>query len=179
MSRLYKKYKEEIVAALKKEFGLSSTMEVPRLVKVVVNCGCGEATQNAKALQSAEYAVRQMTGQTPVVTRSKKAIANFKVRENQGIGVMVTLRGQRMYNFVDRLVNIALPRERDFRGLPKRGFDGRGNYTMGRKEQIIFPEIDMEKMEKDRGMNITFVTTAGSDERGRALLTQLGMPFRK
>lgn len=179
MSRLLDQYKKEIVPALMKEFGYTSPMQVPRLTKIVLNSGVGEATGNSKAVDYAEYAIRQISGQKPVVTKAKKAISNFKLKENQPIGVMVTLRGQRMYSFLDRLIAVALPRVRDFRGTPRKGFDGRGNYTMGLKEQIVFPEVSMEKIDKVRGMDITFVTTAQNDDEGRSLLTQIGLPFRK
>ena len=179
MNRVRKRYQEEVVPALMKEFGYSSVHEVPRLEKIVLNCGVGEATQNSKAIQYSEYALRQITGQKPVVTRSKKAIANFKIRVGLPIGTSVTLRREKMFSFFDRLVSVALPRVRDFRGVPRRGFDGRGNFTMGLKEQIVFPEVDVDQLDKIRGMNITFVTTAKSDKEGSALLTQLGMPFRK
>lgn len=177
MSRLKEQYNKEIVPSLQKEFKYSSPMQVPKLLKVVINVGVGEATQNAKALQSVEYGVRQMSGQKPVVTRSKKAISNFKLRENQGIGVMVTLRGKRMYDFVDRFVSLALPRTRDFRGVPT-NFNG-GNYTVGIKEQTVFSEVDMEKTDKIRGAGVTFVTNAKTAGEARALLTKLGMPFKK
>jgi large subunit ribosomal protein L5 len=154
-------------------------MQVPRITKIVLNSGVGEATGNSKAIDYAEYAMRQISGQKPVITRSKKAISNFKLKENQPIGVMVTLRGAKMYSFLDRLIAVALPRVRDFRGTSKKGFDGRGNYTMGLKEQIVFPEVSLERLDKDRGMDITFVTTATSDDEGRSLLTQMGLPFRK
>jgi large subunit ribosomal protein L5 len=179
MSRLLDQYRKEIVPVLMKEFGYSSPMQVPRITKIVLNSGVGEATGNSKAIDYAEYAMRQISGQKPVITRSKKAISNFKLKENQPIGVMVTLRGAKMYSFLDRLIAVALPRVRDFRGTSKKGFDGRGNYTMGLKEQIVFPEVSLERLDKDRGMDITFVTTATSDDEGRSLLTQMGLPFRK
>ncbi len=179
MNRLYDTYKDTIVPALMKEFGFKSPMQVPKLKKIVLNAGVGEAVANSKAIEYAEYAMTQISGQKPVVTKSKKAIANFKLKENQAIGCMVTLRGERMYSFLDRLISVALPRVRDFRGTPKRGFDGRGNYTLGIKEQIVFPEVVMDRLDKIRGMDITFVTSAQTDDEGRALLTHLGMPFRK
>lgn len=179
MSRLYEHYVKNVVPALMKEFKYSSSMQVPRLKKIVLNSGVGEVTQNSKAMDFAVYAMTQISGQKPCVTRSRMSIAGFKLRQNLPIGCMVTLRNKRMWEFFDRLTSVALPRVRDFKGTPVRGFDGRGNYTMGLKEQIVFPEIDMEKLDKIRGMDITFVTTAESDEEGRALLTQLGMPFRK
>ncbi len=179
MSNTKKKYNEEVVPALMKEFEYSSPMEVPKIVKVVLNCGVGEVTTNPKAMQEVEYALTNIAGQKPVVTKSKKAIAGFKLRENLGIGCMVTLRAERMYSFIDRLISVALPRVRDFKGISNKGFDGRGNYTLGLKEQIVFPEIQIEKLSKVRGMDITFVTTAKTDEESKALLTQLGMPFRK
>jgi large subunit ribosomal protein L5 len=179
MSRLLEQYRKEIVPELMKQFGYTSPMQVPRLTKIVLNTGVGEATGNSKAIDYAEYAIRQISGQKPVITKSKKAISNFKLKENQPIGVMVTLRGAKMYSFLDRLIAVALPRVRDFRGTSKKGFDGRGNYTMGLKEQIVFPEVSLERLDKDRGMDITFVTTAANDDEGRSLLTQIGLPFRK
>lgn len=179
MNRLREQYKEKIVPELQKEFKYSSPMQVPRLEKIVLNCGVGDMTSNAKAMEHAVYAMTQIGGQKPIVTKSKKAIANFKLRENLQIGCKVTLRNERMFDFLDRLISVALPRVRDFKGVAKRGFDGRGNYTMGLKESIVFPEINADKMDKIRGMDITFVTTASTDDEARALLTQLGMPFRK
>jgi len=179
MNRVYEQYQKEVVPALMKEFKYTTPMQVPRLEKIVLNVGIGETTQNSKAVDFAVYGVTQIAGQKPLVRRSKKSIANFKLRENQPVGVTVTLRRERMYNFFDRLVAVALPRVRDFRGVPTRGFDGRGSYTMGLKEQIVFPEIVVDKLDKIRGMDITFVTSAATDEEGRALLTHLGMPFRK
>jgi large subunit ribosomal protein L5 len=178
MNRVQEKYKKEVVPALMKQFGYSSPMQVPRLMKIVLNSGVGEMTQNGKAMEYAVYAMTQLSGQKPMVTKSKKSIANFKLRANLPIGCMATLRSGRMWDFFDRLVAVALPRVRDFRGTPPKGFDGRGNYTLGLKEQIVFPEIEMDKLDKVRGLDITFVTTARTDEEGRALLTQLGMPFR-
>jgi large subunit ribosomal protein L5 len=179
MNRLNERYKKEIIPALTKEFEFSTPMQVPRLEKIVLNCGVGEATQNIKTVDFAVYALTQITGQKPLVNRSKKAIAAFKLREGLPIGVSVTLRSEKMWDFLDRLISVALPRVRDFRGVPTRGFDGRGNYTLGLKEQIVFPEVVIEKLDKVRGMDITFVTTAKNDAEGRALLTHLGMPFRK
>ena len=179
MSRLRDHYTKKVVPELMKEFKYSSVMQVPRLTKIVINSGVGDATQNQKALQHVEYALRQISGQKPVVTKAKKAIATFKLRKGLGIGVMVTLRGPRMFSFADRLFSVALPRVRDFRGVAGKGFDGRGSFTMGLRESTVFPEVNMEKLDKDRGMNITFVTTAKNDAEGRALLTHLGLPFRK
>jgi large subunit ribosomal protein L5 len=171
------RYQKEIVPALMKEFGLKNPMQVPRLDKVVVNVGVGEALDNAKALESAVADVGAISGQRPVITKARKSIANFKLREGRSIGVKVTLRGERMWSFFDRLVNVALPRTRDFRGVPADGFDGRGNYTLGLREQLIFPEIDYDKIDKIRGLEVTVVTTAPNDEQGRRLLALLGMPF--
>ncbi len=178
-SRLQERYAKEIAPALQKELGLDNKMAVPRLHKVVVNMGVGEATQNPKVLDPAMNELGQITGQKPVVTRSKKSIAAFKVRAGQSIGAMVTLRGDRMYEFLDRLINVALPRVRDFRGVSTKSFDGRGNYTLGVRDQLIFPEIDYSKVEKMKGMNVTIVTTATDDNSARALLRHLGMPFRQ
>lgn len=177
-ARLRTKYFEELRPALMKELGLSNLMAAPKVEKVVINMGVGEATQNAKVLDPAVAELAQITGQKPVTTRAKKSIAAFKVREGMPIGCMVTLRGDRMYEFLDRLLNVALPRVRDFRGVPTRSFDGRGNYTLGLRDQLIFPEIDYAKVDHQKGMNITIVTTATSDEHGRALLKAMGMPFR-
>ena len=177
-SRLQEKYAKEIAPALMKELDLKNKMAVPHLVKVVVNMGVGEATQNAKVLDPAVNELGQITGQKPVVTKAKKSIAAFKVREGQAIGAMVTLRGDRMYEFMDRLINVALPRVRDFRGVSTKSFDGRGNYTIGLKDQLIFPEIDYAKVDKMKGMNVTIVTTAETDSECRALLKHFGMPFR-
>lgn len=179
MKRIEDKYRKEVIPALMKEFKYSTPMQVPRLKKIVINAGVGEVTSNSKAMDYAVYALTQISGQKPMVTRSKKAIAAFKLRQGLPIGCMVTLRKGRMYEFFDRLVSVALPRVRDFKGTPLKGFDGRGNYTIGLKEQIVFPEVVMDKLDKVRGMDITFVTTAQSDEEGRALLRQLGMPFRQ
>lgn len=178
MVRLKELYKDKIVKEMIKEFKYRNVMEVPRLDKVVLNMGIGEATQNIKAIDSAVQDMALITGQRPLVTRAKKSIASFKLRKGVPIGCMVTLRGDRMYEFFDRLVSFSLPRVRDFKGLSGDGFDGRGNYSLGIKEQIIFPEIDYDKVDKIRGMNITIVTTARADEEGKALLKQLGMPFR-
>lgn len=178
-ARLRLKYSAEIRAALQKELGLDNIMAVPNLEKVVVNMGVGEATQNAKVLDPAVAELAQITGQKPVVTKAKKSIAAFKLREGMPIGCMVTLRRDRMYFFMDKLVNVVLPRVRDFRGVSEKAFDGRGNYTLGVKEQIIFPEIDYDKIDKVKGMNITIVTTARTDEEGKFLLKLLGMPFRR
>jgi len=177
-ARLGVAYKEQIVPALMKEFGYKNPMQVPRLEKVVVNMGLGEAITNNKLIEQAEEQMMAITGQKAIVTRSRKSIANFKLRENQPIGVMATLRKDRMYEFLDRLLNTALPRVRDFKGVSSKSFDGRGNYTLGIKEQIIFPEINYDRIEKIKGMNVTLVTTARSDEEGRALLRYFGMPFR-
>jgi large subunit ribosomal protein L5 len=177
-ARLRKLYDTEIRAKLKQEFGLANVMEVPRLNKVTINMGLGEAVTNPKLLDTAVEELGAITGQKPVVTKAKKSIAVFKLREGQKIGVMVTLRRDQMYEFVDRLINFALPRVRDFKGVSPKAFDGRGNYTLGVKEDIIFPEINYERMDKAKGMNITFTTNARTDEQGRALLRHLGMPFR-
>ena len=179
MSRLYERYIKDVVPALMKEFNYSSPMQVPRLKKVVLNTGVGEMTSNSKAMEFAVYAMTQISGQKPVVTKSRKSVANFKLRANLPIGCVVTLRRKRMYEFIDRLISVALPRVRDFRGTPLKGFDGHGNYTLGLREQIVFPEVNVDKLDKVRGMDITFVTTAKSDEEGRALLSHLGMPFRR
>jgi large subunit ribosomal protein L5 len=178
-ARLKEKFEKEIKPALMKEFALTNPMAVPRLDKIVVNMGVGEATQNAKVLDPAVHELGQLTGQRPVVTRAKKSISAFKVRAGMPIGAMVTLRGDRMYEFLDRLVNVALPRVRDFKGVSPRSFDGRGNFTLGLREQLIFPEIDYAKVDKSRGMNVTIVTTAHSDGEARSLLKHLGMPFRQ
>lgn len=177
-ARLKLRFRKEGVPALMKELGLKNPMEVPRLEKIVVNMGLGEALANAKILESAVDQLGAITGQKPVVTRARKSIANFKLRQGQAIGAAVTLRGDRMYEFLDRLITVALPRVRDFKGVSPKSFDGRGNYTMGVREEIIFPEINFEKLDKPKGMNITFNTTAPNDEQGRALLKHLGMPFR-
>lgn len=176
--RLKVRFDKEVAPALMKEFGVENPMAVPHLNKIVVNVGVGEATQNAKVLDPAVNELGLITGQKPVVTRAKKSIAAFKVREGQAIGAMVTLRGHRMYEFMDRLVNIVLPRVRDFKGVSTKSFDGRGNYTLGLHDQLIFPEIDYAKVDKLKGMNVTIVTTARSDAQARSLLKHLGMPFR-
>ena len=178
-SRLHQRFQKEIAPALMKDLELTNPMAVPRLHKVVINMGVGEATQNAKVLDPAVNELGQITGQKPVVTKAKKSIAAFKVREGMPIGAMVTLRGDRMYEFVDRLINIALPRVRDFRGVSTKSFDGRGNYTLGLRDQLIFPEIDYAKVDKTKGMNVTIVTTARNDNEARALLKHMGMPFRQ
>lgn len=179
MSRLRERYQNDVVPALRKEFGYENPMAVPRIERVVVNMGLGEATQNAKLIDVGADELAKITGQRPVTRRARKSVAQFKVRQGMPIGVMVTLRGARMYEFLDRLVSIALPRVRDFRGVPQRGFDGRGNYTLGLKDQLIFLEIDYMKVDKARGMNISVVTTANTDEEGRKLLQLMGMPFRQ
>jgi len=178
MSRLRDRYSKEVAPALKKEFGYKNVMAIPKIEKVVVNMGLGEATQNAKIVDAGVDEVARIAGQKPVVTRAKKSIAQFKVRKGMPIGAMVTLRGERMWEFLDRLISVALPRVRDFRGVSPRGFDGRGNYTLGLKDQLLFPEIDYMKVDKARGMNISVVTTARTDEESRKLLQLLGMPFR-
>jgi len=179
MSRVREQYSKSVVPALQSKFGYSSPMQVPKLKKIVLNAGMGETTSNSKAMEFAEYAMTLIAGQKPVIARSKKAIATFKIRKGLPIGLMVTLRNERMYEFFDRLVSVALPRVKDFRGVNPNGFDGNGNFNMGIKEQIVFPEVNMEKLDKVRGFNITFVTTATTNEEGRALLEELGMPFRK
>jgi large subunit ribosomal protein L5 len=180
MSHVMKeRYQQEIVPALKKSLGVDNMMQVPRISKVVVNIGAGEALDNAKILDAAVSDMTLITGQKPVITKARKSIANFKLREGRQIGVKVTLRGDRMWAFLDRLVNIALPRVRDFRGVSPNAFDGRGNYTLGLREQLVFPEIEYDKIDKLRGLEISIVTTARNDEEGRVLLTLLGMPFKK
>ncbi|MEJ2197829.1 MAG: 50S ribosomal protein L5 [Desulfuromonadales bacterium] len=179
MSRLKEIYQNELVGKLKQELQLKNVMEVPRVEKVVVNMGLGEAIQNVKILESAVEEMSRITGQKAVITRAKKSIAQFKLREEMPIGVMVTLRRDRAYEFLDRLINVALPRVRDFKGVSPTAFDGRGNYTLGIREQLIFPEIDIEQIDKIKGMNVTIVTSARTDEEGRALLAGMGMPFRK
>ncbi len=179
MARLRTKYREEIVPELMKEFGYSNVMQAPQLKKIVINIGLGEAVSNAKALEAAVGDITAITGQKPVVTRAKKSIAAFKLRAGMPIGAMVTLRGPRMYEFLDRLVAITLPRIRDFRGISPNSFDGRGNYTLGLQEQIAFPEIDYDKIDKSRGLELSLVTTAKNDEEGRRLLTLLGVPFAR
>ncbi len=178
MSRLKERYEKEVAPALTKEFGYRNVMAIPKIEKIVVNMGLGEATQNAKIVDTGADEVARITGQKPVTTRAKKSIAQFKVRKGMPIGAMVTLRGERMWDFLDRLISVALPRVRDFRGVSAKGFDGRGNYTLGLKDQLLFPEIDYMKVDKARGMNISVVTTAKSDQESRKLLQLLGMPFR-
>jgi large subunit ribosomal protein L5 len=178
-ARLKERYQKEVAPAIAKEFGITNPMAIPRVQKVVLNMGMGEAIANAKILDTAADELRSITGQKPVVTKAKKSIASFKLRQGMPIGVMVTLRGDRMYEFLDRLVSIALPRVRDFRGVSPKAFDGRGNYTIGVREQLIFPEIDFNKVDKLRGMNISIITSARNDEQARALLKGLGMPFRQ
>jgi large subunit ribosomal protein L5 len=179
MNRLKEKFQSEISPALVSKFNYKSVMEVPKVEKIVVNMGIGDAVQNSKALDVAVDELTQITGQKPVVTKAKKSIAGFRLREGMPIGAKVTLRGERMYQFLDKLISVSLPRVRDFRGVSKKAFDGRGNYTLGVKEQLIFPEIDYDKVSKVRGMDIVIVTTANSDEEARELLTQIGMPFQK
>jgi large subunit ribosomal protein L5 len=178
MTRLKDKYQSQVVAALKKEFGYTNVMAVPRIQKVVVNMGLGEATSNAKIIDTGADELARITGQKPVTRRAKKSIAAFKVRKGMPVGTMVTLRGERMWEFLDRLMSIALPRVRDFKGVSPRGFDGRGNYTLGLRDQLLFPEIDYMKVDKARGMNVSVVTTAKTDEEARKLLQFIGMPFR-
>jgi large subunit ribosomal protein L5 len=178
-ARLKVKYRQEVIPALMKEFGYKNPMQVPRIEKVVVNMGLGEAIANNKILDGAVEQLGQITGQKPVVTRARKSIANFKLREGQAIGAMVTLRSNRMFEFLDRLINVALPRVRDFKGVSTKAFDGAGNYTLGIREQIIFPEINYDQVDKIKGMNITVVTSANTDAEGRSLLKNLGMPFRQ
>ena len=179
MTRLRTRYEQEVIPALRKEFGYTNVMAVPKVTKVIVNMGLGEGTQNAKIVETGAEELGKITGQKAAVTRSSKSIAQFKVRKNMPIGAMVTLRGPRMYEFLDRLISIALPRVRDFRGVSARGFDGRGNYTLGLRDQLMFPEIDYLKVDKGRGMNISVVTTAKTDEEARRLLQLMGMPFRQ
>lgn len=179
MARLKERYRNEIAPALAKEFDIKNPMAVPKIEKIVVNMGLGEASGNAKILDVATEELRAITGQKPVITKAKKSIAAFKLRQGMNIGAMVTLRGDRMYEFLDRLISVALPRVRDFRGISGKAFDGRGNYTLGVREQLIFPEIDFNKVDKTRGMNISIVTTAKTDEQARSLLKSLGMPFRQ
>ena len=177
MARLKEKYKKEIAPAIAKEFGIENPMAIPRIEKIVVNMGIGEAIANAKVLDTAVEELKSVTGQRPVVTKAKKSIAAFKLRQGMNIGTMVTLRGDRMYEFLDRLISVALPRVRDFRGISGKAFDGRGNYTLGIREQLIFPEIDFNKVDKTRGMNISIVTTAKTDEQARSLLKAMGIRF--
>ena len=178
-SRLRDRYQDDVVPKLAKEFSLENPMAIPRVEKVSLNMGLGEAIQNIKILDDAVAELAALTGQKPVITRAQKSIASFKLREGMPIGARVTLRGERMWDFLDRLITVALPRVRDFRGVPNRSFDGRGNYTLGVREHTIFPEIDLNKVDKVKGMNITIVTTAGNDERAKFLLRELGMPFAK
>ncbi|MGM9551620.1 MAG: 50S ribosomal protein L5 [Clostridia bacterium] len=179
MSTLKTLYKEEVAGALMKKFEYKSAMQIPKIEKVVINIGLGEAKDNAKVIDSAAADLMLITGQKPVVTKARKSVANFKIREGMSLGVKVTLRGEKMYEFIDKLFNIALPRVRDFRGINPNAFDGRGNYSLGIKEQLIFPEIDYDKIDKIRGMDIIFVTTANTDEEGRELLKLMGAPFTK
>lgn len=179
MNRLQEKYKKEIVPSLVEKFNYTSVMQAPKVEKIVVNMGVGDAVSNAKNLEKAVEELTLITGQKPVITKAKKSIAGFRLREGMPIGAKVTLRGERMYEFLDKLVTVSLPRVRDFRGVSKKSFDGRGNYTLGVKEQLIFPEVDYDRVDKVRGMDIVIVTTANSDEESRELLTQLGMPFQK
>lgn len=177
MARLKKKYQQEVIPTMMKEFGYKNPLQVPRLEKITLNVGLGEAIQNIKALDAAVAEVKAITGQKPVITRAKKAIANFKLRKDTPIGCMVTLRQERMYEFLDRLIHVALPRVRDFRGVSDRSFDRRGNYSLGLREQIIFPEIQVDKVEKARGLTVSITTTARTDQEGKALLKYMGMPF--
>ena len=179
MARLKEKYRNEIAPAIAKEFDIKNVMAIPKIEKIVVNMGLGEGISNAKLLDVAAEEIRTITGQKPVITKAKKSIAAFKLRQGMNIGAMVTLRGDRMYEFLDRLISVALPRVRDFRGISGKAFDGRGNYTLGIREQLIFPEIDFNKVDKTRGMNISIVTTAKTDDQARSLLKALGMPFRQ
>jgi len=179
MARLKDIYKETVAPALKTEFGYTNPMQIPAISKIVVNMGCGEASQNSKLIEGALTDMTAITGQKPVITRARKSIANFKLRDGMPVGCRVTLRGEQMWEFLDRLVNIALPRIRDFKGVSPKSFDGRGNFTLGIKEQIIFPEIEYDKVDKVRGMDITICTTANTNDEGRALLKQFSMPFRK
>jgi large subunit ribosomal protein L5 len=179
MNRLREKYQQEAIASLRKEFGYKNVMAVPRIEKIVVNMGLGEATANAKIIDTGTDELARITGQKPVTRRAKKSVAQFKVRKGQPIGTMVTLRGDRMWEFLDRLMSIALPRVRDFKGVSPKGFDGRGNYTLGLRDQLLFPEIDYMKVDKARGMNVSVVTTAKTDEEARKLLQFIGMPFRQ
>ena len=178
-SRLRDKYTKDVIPALKKEFGYTNVMAIPKITKVVINMGLGEATQNAKIVDTGADEITRITGQKPVVRRAKKSIAQFKVRQGMPIGTMVTLRGDRMWEFLDRLISIALPRVRDFRGVSPKGFDGRGNFTLGLRDQLLFPEIDYMKVDKTRGMNVSVVTTAKTDQEARKLLQFIGMPFRQ
>ena len=179
MARLRDKYKNDIAPALAKEFDIKNPMAIPKIEKIVLNMGLGEASTNAKVLDVATEELKSITGQKPVITKAKKSIAAFKLRQGMSIGTMVTLRGERMYEFLDRLISVALPRVRDFRGISGKAFDGRGNYTLGIRDQLIFPEIDFNKVEKTRGMNISIITTARNDDEARSLLKSMGMPFRQ
>ena len=179
MARLKEQYKAEVAPALMKQFGYKSVMQIPKIDKIVVNCGCGEARDNSKVLEAVVGDLTKITGQKAIITKAKKSVANFKLREGMPIGAKVTLRGDRMWEFLDRLFNVALPRVRDFRGINPNAFDGRGNYGLGIKEQLIFPEIEYDKIDKIRGMDIIIVTTAKTDEEGRALLQQVGAPFAR
>ena len=179
MSRFLNKYRDEVIPALTKQFGYKTEMQVPRITKITLNMGVGDAVNDKKLVDHAVEDLTKISGQKPIVTKTRKAIANFKIRENMPIGCMVTLRGERMYEFLDRLVTIAFPRVRDFRGVSTRSFDGRGNYTLGIKEQLIFPEIDYDKVNRVRGLDVVIVTTANTDEEARELLTEFGMPFAK
>ncbi|MCD8502113.1 MAG: 50S ribosomal protein L5 [Bacillaceae bacterium] len=179
MNRLQERYRNEIVPAMTEKFNYSSVMQVPKVEKIVINMGVGDAVQNSKVLDKAVEELADISGQKPLITKAKKSIAGFKLREGMPIGAKVTLRGERMYQFLDKLVTVSLPRVRDFRGVSKKAFDGRGNYTLGVKEQLIFPEIEYDKVDKVRGMDIVIVTTANTDEEARELLTQMGMPFQK
>ena len=178
-NRVKEKYEKEVVPFLMKKFGYKSVMECPKLVKIVINTGLGDIKDNSKSIQTTENEIKLISGQQPILTKAKKSVANFKVREGQTVGIKVTLRGERMYNFYDKFVSIALPRLRDFRGVPDKAFDGRGNYSVGLKEQLIFPEITYDQVEKIRGMDVAIVTTAQTDEEARELLRALGMPFKK
>lgn len=178
-NRVRQQYETEVVPYLMKKFGYSTVMQCPKLVKIVINTGLGDIKDNAKSIQMTENEIKLITGQQPILTKAKKSVANFKVREGQNIGIKVTLRGERMYEFYDKFVSIALPRLRDFRGVSDKSFDGRGNYALGLKEQLIFPEITYDQVEKIRGMDVCFVTTANTDEEARELLRALGMPFKK
>ena len=179
MNRLREKYENSVKAELSNKFNYASTMEIPKIEKIVINMGCGDAVANSKVLDDAVAELTQIAGQKPIITKAKKSIANFKLRQGMNIGVKVTLRGDKMYEFIDRLFNVALPRVRDFRGINPNAFDGRGNYSLGIKEQLIFPEIEYDKIDKIRGMDIIFVTTANTDEEGRELLTLMGAPFTR
>lgn len=179
MSELYEKYKSSVIDTLRKELDIKNSHQIPRLQKIVINVGAGEAIQNIKCLDVIQEYLQDIAGQKPVIKKAKKSVASFKLREGQPIGVKVTLRRKRMYDFLERLINTALPRVRDFKGIPSKAFDGRGNYTLGIKEQLVFPEVNFEKIDKVRGMNITIVTSAKTDEEGKLLLESLGLPFRK